>query len=74
MLGLEDVQITILGFPLVDRRIAHAVLTPQIGDGNSGLMLLQNADNQVVGEPTVYYLRSLRLGKSQTSNWIRPQG
>ena len=63
-LGLADVHPTILGFPLVDGRIADAVLAAQICDGNPGLVLFQNADDLIFGEPAALHLWSFRLGQS----------
>jgi hypothetical protein len=39
-LGVTDIHAAILGFPLVNGRIADPVLTAQISDGNAGLVLL----------------------------------
>lgn len=47
-LGLADIHAAILGFPLVDGRIADAVLAAQIGDRNPGLVLFQNAPSRQI--------------------------
>ena len=63
-LRLADIHADILGHLLVDGRIADAMLTAQIGDGNPGLMLFQNANDLVFGEPAALHLWSFRLGQS----------
>lgn len=63
-LGLADIHPAILGLPLVDGRIADAVLAAQIGHGNPSLVLLQNADDLVFGKPAALRLWSFRLGQS----------
>jgi len=45
-------------------RQTDAMLAAQIGDGNPGLMLFQNANNLVFGEPAALHLWSFRLGQS----------
>ena len=40
------------------------MLAAQIGDGNPGLMLFQNADDLIFGKPDVFRLWSFRLGQS----------
>ena len=40
------------------------MLAAQIGNGNAGLVLLQDADDLIFGEPAELYLWSSRLGKS----------
>jgi hypothetical protein len=47
-LGLADIHAAILGLPFIDGRIADAVLAAQIGNGNPGLMLFQNAPSRQI--------------------------
>ena len=63
-LRLADIHAAILGFPFVDGRITDAVFAAQIGDGNPGLVLLQNADDLIFGELAALHLWSFRLGQS----------
>ena len=61
---LADVHAAILGFPFIDGRIADAVLAAQIGDGNTRLVLFQNADDLVFGKSAAFHLWSFRWGQS----------
>src|SRR5665213_518603 len=56
--GLADVHTAILGLPLVDARIAHAMLAAQIGDRDARLVLFQYPDDLVFGEPASFHLWS----------------
>ena len=42
----------------------------QIGDGNPRLVLLQNADDLIFGEPAALHLWSSRLGQSLTQTGL----
>lgn len=48
--ALADVHAAKSGIPFVKGRIADTMLAAQIGNGNAGLMLLQNADDLLFGE------------------------
>lgn len=73
-LGLNDIHAAILGFPHINGRIARAVLAAQIGDGNPGLLLFQNTDDLVFGEPAGPQLWSFRLGHSLSETGFRAGG
>jgi transposase len=59
-----DVHAAILGFPPVNGGIADPVRAAQIGDGNPGLVLFQDADDLIFGEPAALHLWSFRLDQS----------
>lgn len=63
-LRLADIHSAVLGLPPVNGRIADAVLAAQIGDGNSCLMLFQNDDYLIFGEPAALHLWSFRSSQS----------
>jgi Ca2+-binding RTX toxin-like protein len=46
----------------------------QIGDGNTGLMLLRNADDLIFGKPAALHLWSFRLGQSLTQTGLSKGG
>jgi hypothetical protein len=59
------------GLRLVDARV-NAVFAAQLGDGNAGLVLLQNPDD--LPEDGGGSCSAPCLGPERTSNWIRPKG
>ena len=53
---LTDIHTTIPGLPLVNGGIADAVLATKIGNGNPSLVLFQNTDDLIFGEPAALEL------------------
>lgn len=54
--GLADVQTAKPGFSFVNGRIADSMFAAQIGNGNAGLMFLQNADDLLFGASRLLHL------------------
>ncbi len=50
------------------------MLAAQIGNGNAGLMLLQNANDLFFGESGLLHLWSFRLSQSLSQTGLNPGG
>jgi hypothetical protein len=50
LLGIADWQASIFGFPLVENRLAPAVLSAEIGGLRSGFPLWEDTDNLLLGK------------------------
>src|SRR5205823_12876550 len=46
-----NLEPTVLALPIVERRVAHAVLAAQLRDRHPGLLLLQDADDLILRVP-----------------------
>lgn len=69
--GLGDVHAAELGFPLVDARIADAVLAAQVRDHDAGLVLLQDADDLFFGKTVTPHTLVLELARANFKlDWV----
>ncbi len=56
-LGLRHLEAAILSLPVIERRVAHAVLAAEFSDRHPGLVLLQDPDDRFFREPTALHIR-----------------
>ena len=73
-LSIADIHPPTLGLPLVDGRIADPILAAHISNGNTSLLLPQNADDLIFGESIALNLWSFRSGQSLPQTGSAPGG
>jgi hypothetical protein len=72
--GHRDLQPAELRFPFADAGVADAVFTAQVGDRNTGLMLLQNPVDLLFRKATALHALVLVMGQSELQPGLNSRG